>query len=673
MGRLKRDQPAGRWPGASSKAHTFLKPGTSPGFLYDFGPWAYRRRSLNTGYIALSVVLALLSLVGITWDFLWKGLPHPLALQNWQPPQSIRVYDRNKQLLYTFFDNENRTIIPLSSVSPWLIEATVAVEDERFYKHHGLDPVALARAVWHNLRSDSIQGGSTLTQQLVKNILLSPERTIQRKVREAILAILVDALYSKEDILTYYLNAVNYGGTIYGVEQAAWWYFGKSASELTLSESSFLAGLPAAPSVLKKSLGEAQTASTSAALARQHFVLDHMLEQGKITQDQARSAKEEVLAFRSPVYPIVAPHFVHEVMAEVRTRLGAEVVERGGLEIMTTLDVAVQATAEAAVQRELARLGRYRVQNGAALVTEPRSGAVLAMVGSRDYFDQEIDGKVNIVTRLRQPGSSIKPVTYAAAFERGYKPDDKIDDSPVQFASKGSAPYVPKNYDGKFRGPVTLREALGSSYNIPAVRLLATIGVPTLIQTGRDMGISTWNDPARFGLALTLGAGEVKMIDMAQVYGTFANDGLTVPVRMIDAIATTDGKTLWKDPCAQASEPCQARRVLAKQTTDMVTSILTDNDARTPAFGSHSVLNLPGKSVAVKTGTTNSLRDNWTAGYTNERVVITWVGNNDNTPMSAVASGITGASPIWRSIVEQVVPGRGNIVQVSKAQEKNPT
>jgi len=578
--------------------------------------------------------------------YVFKDLPSPYLLRERQPPLTTKMYDRNGQLLYTIFDEEDRVLVSLTDISPYLVQATISIEDANFYHHWGLSFRGIARALEHNLSQETLHGGSTITQQLVKNTLLSSERTWQRKIRESVLALAVDALYSKEEILEKYLNEVNYGGSVYGIEQASQWYFGKSAKELSLAESSFLAGLPVAPTAYSP-FGP----TPERAKQRQHEVLRRMMEDGYISQQDVDIASAVELSFRHNRYDIKAPHFVMYVRDLLEKEYGEELVSRGGLEVWTSLDLTTQSSAEASIQGELDRLAKLRVSNGASLVTNPQTGEILAMVGSKDYFDTQHDGQVNVTLRPRQPGSSIKPVTYAVAFEHGFTPTTLIEDSPVVYTIPGSAPWAPKNYDGRFHGRVTLREALGSSYNIPAVRLIAQLGVNNVVNKGRAMGISTWDDSSRFGFALTLGGGDVTMYDMAEVYGTFANNGYTVELNPILQVQTPDGSTLYHNPCQAMNSPCQATRTLNPLAAYHITSVLKDNQARTPAFGANSVLNVPGSEVAVKTGTTNNLRDNWTIGYITDRVVVSWVGNNDNTPMSSVASGVTGASPIWRQIV----------------------
>lgn len=620
---------------------------------YDWIDPPFRRSTAVWRGVAVGLILAT-SLLGSTswWIYqsVFRDLPSIVTLETRRPAATTRIYDRHGTLLYKVFEEENRTPVSLNEVSPYLVQATLAIEDTQFYEHWGFSLRGVARAAWHNYKSETTQGGSTITQQLVKNTLLSRERTWNRKIREVILAVAVDANYSKEQILEWYLNDVNYGGAIYGAEEASQWYFDKSASELTLAESALLAGLPNAPTLFNP-FGAHPERSRD----RQREVLRQMETLGFITDDQRLVAEQQPLAYRASTFEIKAPHFVMMVRDMLAQQYGEDMVAQGGLEVWTTLDLDLQASAEAAVKNELDRLGRLRVSNGAALVTDPRSGEVLAMVGSQDYFDTANDGQVNVTLRERQPGSSIKPLTYALAFERGWTPASTIEDSPVQFTAPGAPPYAPKNYDGRFRGRVTLREALGSSYNIPAVRLLADVGIPNMIKLGQRMGITTWGDPSRFGLALTLGGGEVKMYDMAQVYGTFANGGESVALNPILEVKDVSGKQIFRNPCRDATEPCGGERVLQPLTAVQITDVLSDNGARTPAFGARSALVVPNQEAAVKTGTTNSLRDNWTIGYTSDRVVLTWVGNNDNTPMSSVASGVTGASPIWNTLMTRVL------------------
>lgn len=610
-----------------------------------------KKKPLDTFYwvnISISFVITA-CIVGASYgiySYVFKDLPEIETLTQQQQPLTTRILDRNGNVLFKLYEDENRTLIRLDALPQHVIDATIAIEDKDFYTHHGFSIQGILRAFVSNLREEDIQGGSTITQQLVKNRLLSPEQTIRRKLRELVLAILVDSSYTKDQILEMYLNTVAYGGSVYGIEEAAQRYFGKSAYELNLAEASFLAGLPAAPSAYNPFGPHPERA-----YVRQAEVLRRMIEDGSISQAVAIEASEHILDFQPNIIDIQAPHFVMYIQSLLAEEYGEDMVQTGGLEVTTSLDLPLQNEAQTAVTTEVENLGRLSVSNGAALVTNPKTGEILAMIGSKNYFDASIDGSVNVTLRPRQPGSSIKPLTYALAFAQGKTPYSTIDDSPITYRVAGSPPYSPRNYDGRFHGRVTLMQALASSYNIPAVKLLAEVGVNNFIDKAQEMGIDTWGDRSRFGLSLTLGGGEVLMTDMTELYGTFANLGYTVPLNPILEVKDSYGNVLYRNTCALETKQCPGDRSLDPRVASQITSVLKSNQARTPAFGSRSVLDIPGQEVAVKTGTTNSLRDNWTIGYTTDRLVAVWVGNNDNTPMSNVASGITGASPIWNNII----------------------
>ncbi len=595
---------------------------------------------------SLLFTILFLAFAYLVYDVGIKDLPQATDLSSKAQNVTTRILDRNGKLLFRIYEDENRTLIPLAEVSTYLRDATVAIEDQNFYKHHGFSLRGIFRAAWKNFSNQTVQGGSTITQQLVKNRLLNNEKTYRRKLRELLLSLLVERIYTKEQILEMYLNTVAYGGSTYGIEETSWRYFNKSASDLSLAEAALIAGLPQAPSTYTP-FG----ANPELAYARQAEVLRRMVEDGYISQLQADQAKQEKLIFNQDRIDIQAPHFVMYVRKILAERYGEDVLAKGGLEVRTTLDLDLQNLAQEIVSTEIAKLANFKITNGAALVTNPKTGEILAMVGGANYFDFAHDGQVNVTTRPRQPGSSIKPLTYALALERGKTTASVIDDSPVVYQIAGSKPYAPVNYDGRFRGSVTLREALASSYNIPAVKLLAELGVNDLIDQGEAMGITTWQDRRRFGLSLTLGGGEVLMTDMAKLYSTFANLGYPVGVNPFLEVTNYKGEVLYRNHCALDQTNCYEEPALSPKTAYLITDILADNRARTPAFGAFSVLNIPGQEVAVKTGTTNSMKDNWTIGYTTNRLVATWVGNNDNTPMSYVASGITGASPIWNKIM----------------------
>lgn len=598
--------------------------------------------------IIKAILISIILFLTTFWlnDFIFKDLPVATDLTVKEQNVSTRILDRNGEVLFRIYQDENRTILPLKEIPDSVIAATIAIEDKDFWVHKGFSITGIIRASIANFQGKSLQGGSTITQQLVKNRLLTSERTVSRKIRELLLSIIVEINYSKEEILEMYLNQVAYGGNAYGIEEASQKFFGKSARELTLAESALLAGLPQSPSVYTP-FGS----NPELAYARQEEVLRRMVEDGYISPEQAEQAKKEPLFLNEDKVDIKAPHFVMYIRRLLAKQFGEEILNTGGLEVKTTLDLSMQKDAEKIVLDEIDSLARLNIQNGAAMITNPKTGEILSMVGSKDYYDFANDGQVNVTLRPRQPGSSIKPITYALAIENGKTTQDIIDDSPVTYHTLGSKPYSPKNYDGKFHGKVTLKEALASSYNIPAVKTLAEVGINNMIDLAQDMGVSTWNDRSRYGLSLTLGGGEITMADMTEVYGTFANLGKHVELNPILEITDYNGVIYYQNFCALEGKNCQGEQVIKPETAYLITNILSSNEARSPAFGLFSTLNIPNQEVAVKTGTTNNLRDNWTIGYISNRLVAVWVGNNDNTSMSYVASGITGASPIWNKLM----------------------
>lgn len=623
----------------------------------------------------IGINVKLLTLIGLAFIFgfvFWfsviRDLPSPKTLLTREQEVSTKIYDRNGILLYKIYEDENRTPVTLSQVPLHVRLATLAAEDAEFYSHAGFSVRGIMRAVVRNLRKGELSGGSTITQQLVKNALLSPEKTITRKVREIILSMGVELTFTKDEILEMYLNEVSYGGTAYGIEEASQVYFGKNVGELTVSEATLLAGLPKSPTKYSP-FG----ANPDLAIERQQEVLHLMKVNKYITEEQEVVSAGETLTFAANKTDIKAPHFVMYVRAQLVEKYGEEVVEKGGLEVITTLDYSIQKMTEEVVKSEVSKLGRLNVGNGAALVMSPGSGEILAMVGSKDYFAQDEDGNVNVTLRPRQPGSSIKVVNYAYALSHEYTPATILDDSPVTFSVPGQPAYSPKNYDSTYRGSLSLRNALAESRNIPAVKVLASYGVTKMIEQGQKMGITTWNDPSKFGLSLTLGGGEVKLIDLAKVYATIANYGRQPEMVSILRITNYKGKVLEEYSClrnnflttAQTTEAaknaCDWEEVLDPRVAYLLIDILKDNQARAPAFGSSSYLVINGHpEVAVKTGTSNDLKDNLTAGFNQKYLVVTWVGNNDGSPMSRIASGVTGASPIWNKIMSALLTKEEN-------------
>ncbi len=633
-------------------------------------------RSIHDRLNYKRVGIALLVLLSLGIIFLLKDVPNPNKLTKKPAPLSTKILDRNQKLLYEVYTDQRRTPISFASIPDHVKTATVAIEDKNFYKHYGLDSLAIARAAFKTLTGQRLEGGSTITQQLVKNSLLGDtRRTLVRKIREAVLAIATEATYTKDEILELYLNHAPYGGTVYGIETASLTYFGKSAKDLTLPESALLAGLPQSPTRYSP-FG----AKPELAISRQHEVLRRMLEDGYISKEQHDEAKNAKLNFIKKNITINAPHFSLMVRDQLVQKYGEDLVNLGGLKVTTTLDLDLHDYFQASLSAELKKIAKLKVSNGAALVTKPNTGEIISLVGSKDYYDEEVDGQVNIATALRQPGSSIKPINYATGLLLGWPTSLVYLDTPTCFSVAGQSQYCPKNYDGSFRGPVSMRESLANSLNIPAVKQLALNGIDSFIATASAMGISTWQDQSQYGLSLTLGGGEVTMFDMAKAFGTFANQGVTVPLVSILKVETYDGKvleeydaektsnlvsvlpedwtTFWNNSkvpnTTLATEP---KTTLPKEVTFIISDILADNGARAATFGTSSFLNVPGHAVSVKTGTTNDLKDNWTIGYTPDYLVATWVGNNDNTSMSYVASGVTGASPVWNSIMRKLLSG----------------
>lgn len=571
-----------------------------------------------------------------------QNLPNPKSITLSGIPQTTKIYDRNGVLLYQIYATQNRTIVPLSDIPKSLKDATIAIEDKDFYKHPGFNVFAIIRSLVKNLSGNNLQGGSTITQQLIKSALLTPQATIERKIKEIVLAFWAERLYTKDEILELYFNQIPYGGTAWGVEAASQVYFGKNVKDLTLAESAFLAGIPKAPTTYSP-FGTTPHLWKS----RQKEVLERMASLSYITKEEALQANEEELVFQTPQIPIRAPHFVMYLKDLLVKRYGLPMVEKGGLTVITSLDTTLQETAQRIVSEEVLNNTYLNLTNGAALITTPANGDILAMVGSKDYEDPN-GGAVNVTTSLRQPGSSIKVVTYSAALANGFTAATILDDSPVVYRSPGSPPYAPVNYDGKFHGKISLRIAFANSFNVPAVKTLNQIGIAQMISYGKKMGITTWNNPQNYGLSITLGGAEVKMTDMATAYGVLANGGTKVEVNPILKVSDYKGDVL---------EEKQNNKDLGGQVLDsgiafIISNILSDNRARALEFGTNSPLNILNHTVSVKTGTSDNKRDNWTIGYTPSYVVAAWVGNNDNSPMSQqLASGITGAAPIWNRVM----------------------
>ncbi len=606
-------------------------------------------RWLALGFVFL-VILGIISFFGL---FAWysRDLPKPGQVVR-REGFSTKIYDRKGALLYDLFDTERRNPILIKDVPENLKHATVAIEDKDFYKHSGFDYLTLLRIPYNVIAKQRVVGGSTLTQQLVKNVLLTSDRTISRKFKELVLAVQLERTFTKDQILEMYLNEAPYGGTAWGVGTASEVYFNKKVQDLNLIESAVLAGLPQRPSVYSPYAGKQDENGDAYWKVRGRGVLMQMRKNNYLDEAGYEQAMKDIenLTFQRANSDLQAPHFVFYVREVLEKMYGETLVEKGGLSVTTSLDLEMQHESERIVMEEIEKVKDLNITNGSVMVTDPRTGEILAMVGSKDYFDQTIDGQFNVaVNGLRQPGSSIKPITYLGMFRRGYTPASMLADVPTKFTpEEKDKPYEPKNYDGKFRGAVNLRNSLGSSLNIPAVKSLAIVGVDNFLKLAYEMGFPTLepteDNMKRFGLAVTLGGAEVHLIDTVSAYSAFANGGLKVSPISVLKVADKDGKVLFEQ------KNVAGQRVMSPEESFLINSVLSDNNARLMAFGVNSLLNT-GKPIAVKTGTTNDQKDNWTVGWSQEIMVGTWVGNSNNTPMKKVASGITGASPIWRRII----------------------
>lgn len=580
-----------------------------------------------------------------------NDLPDPTKIRELQG-MSTKITDRNGEVLYDVYQDERRNPVTKEQLPEYLKNAVVAIEDKDFYKHRGFDPLTPFRIAYNIVVNRRVIGGSTLTQQLVKNSLLSNERTLTRKLKEFILALEIERQFSKDEILLMYLNDAPYGGTAVGVGSAAQVYFNKNVQDLTLVESAILAGLPQRPTAYSPFFGRTDEDGQPLWQLRTKGVLRRMREDGFIDEQLEQQAIEQLpqVEFAEQTVAIKAPHFVFYVQDQLEEMFGSEMVEQGGLQVTTTLDLPFQTEAQNIVAEEIEKVVDLNITNGASVTMDPRNGEILSMVGSKNYFADDIPGKFNVaVDGLRQPGSSIKPVTYVTGLKQGMTPATMFVDAFTSFAPNDSAdPYEPRNYDGIFRGPISMRRALGESNNVVAVKTLATVGVESMLSTAYDMGFKTLEPTRenmnRFGLAVTLGGAEVHLIDTVTAYSSFANGGTTVEPVSILEVKDTQGNVLYQH------RNVSGKRVLQEEEAFLINSILSDDQARSGAFGTGSQLNVQNRPIAVKTGTTNDQKDNWTIGWSRSTIVGVWVGNNDNTSMTRVASGVTGASPIWRRI-----------------------
>jgi len=600
------------------------------------------------------MVLAGIACAGVftAWA-IFASIPAVDTIENRIVGESTKIYDRTGEvLLYDVHGSMRRTEIPFEDISPYIRNATVAIEDATFYEHNGFRPMAFLRAILVNLglkEGFRGQGGSTITQQVVKNTLLTADKTPIRKAKEIILAMKLERIATKEEILNIYLNETSYGGTVYGVEEASRYFFGKAAKEVTLAEAAYLAALPQAPTRYSPYGNH-----TDELEERKNLVLARMKNAGYINESEYDGALAEHVQFREELEAgIKAPHFVFYIREYLEEKYGADVVANEGLKVITTLDWDLQQKAEEIVRRRaLANEKQFNAENAGLVSIDPKTGQILAMVGSRGYFDEDIDGKVNVTTSERQPGSSFKPFVYATAFEKGYTPETMLFDvqtqfstacSPTDVANSNPPCYSPGNYDHTFRGPVSIRNALAQSLNIPAVKTLYLAGIPDSLETAHDMGISTLTDPDRYGLTLVLGGGEVTLLDMTGAYSVFANDGLRNAPTGILSVEDNRGNVLEQYEKSES-------RALDPQVARQITDILSDNVARTPLYGANSPLNFPGKDVAAKTGTTNDNKDAWVLGYSTSVVTGAWAGNNTPRSMNQISGLIV--TPMWREFMD---------------------
>lgn len=613
----------------------------------------YLRQKILTYGLLGAIGLILVGFIFSLGVFAWyaKDLPSPGKLSQTSGSSTV-FYDRDGKVIYEMYKDQNRVPVDFKDIADPLKKGTIAIEDKNFYEHKGISETGILRAIVSTLTGKGVQGGSTITQQLIKNVLLTSERTYSRKIKEMILAIEVERRYTKDQILEMYLNGAPYGGSYWGVQSAARAYFGKQAKDLNLLESAILAGLPQSPSYYSPFIG-----SDDAWRGRTQDVLQRMREEGYITKEIEKRALQDLKSYKfsTPQPNITAPHFVFYIKEQLEKEFGEKVMEEG-LKIKTTLSLDVQLAAEKIVRDEIKSLKESNVGNGAAVVLDSKSGDILAMVGSYDYSNEKY-GKFNAALGLRQPGSAIKPITYALALEKGYTPSTVLVDVSTVFPNQGDKDYEPVNYDGKFRGPMQLRFSLGNSLNVTSVKLLAMVGIRDFLAKAEDMGLKTFSPTTenmdKYGLAITLGGGETTLLDMTSAFSVFARGGIKKDLRSIIEVEDFKGRKIFK------SEKPREKRVFSPEVSYLVSHILSDNYARVDAFGPSSYLNIGGKTVAVKTGTTNDKRDNWAIGFTKDITVGVWVGNNDNSAMNQnIASGITGASPIWHNLMAGLLKKR---------------
>jgi len=612
-------------------------------------------RWIISNWLPISIITIILIIIAGVGAFAWfsRDLPDPDKIMERNIAQSTKIYARDeKTLLYEIHGPEKRTLIQIEDIPDYMKQATIAIEDQDFYKHGGFDLPGIIKAGCHEMFGNlgglcPQRGGSTITQQFVKNAILTSERSYTRKIKELVLSYQIEKKFTKDQILQMYFNEIPFGSTLYGVEAAAQSFLGKSIKDITLSEAAFLAAIPQRPTYLSPYGNHVDELSN-----RLHTVLNEMVDLGFITKEEAEEAKQDnILARMNPPYEnITAPHFVMHVREQLSNKYGEKVVEQGGLKVITTLNIDKQLIAEEVIKERAEKNSKnYNASNAALVCLDTKTGQILAMVGSKDYFDESIDGNVNVTLRPRQPGSSFKPFVYLTAFDKGYTAETILFDLVTRFKTE-IKDYVPKNYDLAERGPVSMRQALAGSLNVPAVKTLYLAGIDNVLDTAQKFGYTTFEDRSRFGLSLVLGGGEVTLLEHTSAFATLSREGIRHPVASILRVEDNKGKVLeeFED---------REEEVFDKEKVRLLTNVLSDNGARAYVFGSSSYLALPGRPVAAKTGTTNDYRDAWTLGYTPSFATGVWVGNNDNSEMRRGAAGSVVAAPIWYEFMKRTVGG----------------
>jgi len=603
---------------------------------------------ITGAFLGLSFAIVVIS-AGAFFGYYYSQTPSVKNLQGDSFSQTSLIYDRTgTHVLYELFGKEHRKVVSHQEISDNARLSIIAAEDSGFYQHYGFDPEAIVRAAKTNYERKNIsQGASTITQQLARNVYLTNEKTWERKIKELVLAVKIERNFEKDEILDMYLNQVPFGSNIYGIQTASEKFFGKNARDLTLDEAAFLMALPKATTYYSP-YGK----NTQDLVSRQRYILQRIYDLNLAGAEEVKAASRvDTLKKVNPnIQRIEAPHFVFYVIEQLEEKYGKEALQKGGLKIITTLDYDLQKKGESIVREgAFQNEKRYQAENAALVAQEASSGEILAMVGSRDFFDPDIDGEVNVATRPRQPGSSFKPIVYAKAFEKGYQPESLLYDVRINFGPDGSGKdYIPNNYSNNFRGLVSMRESLSMSLNIPAVETLYLAGVDDSIDLAHKMGISTLQERNRYGLALVLGGGEVKLVDHVSAYSVFANEGGKISSGGILEIYDNTGEKIFEKKRGKEA-------VLSEDVARKINSVLSDNKSRTPVFGGHSPLYIPGRYVAAKTGTTQEFRDAWTVGYTKDVVVGVWAGNNDNRPMRQGADGVYVAAPIWNKFMQELL------------------